>query len=81
MRFVNEPVSVEIRVSADGTPQPVAFAWQGRRYEVANRGRTWVEDGVRCFLVMTSAQEIFELHLLTDGRWILARVLERPHLA
>jgi hypothetical protein len=81
MRFVNEPVSVEIRVSADGTPQPVAFAWQGHRYEVANQGRIWVEDGVRCFLVMTPTQEIFELSLLPDSRWILARALERPHIA
>jgi hypothetical protein len=30
--------------------------------------------------VLTSAYEIFELHLLTDGRWILARALERPNL-
>ena len=81
MRFVNDPVSVEIRLSADGTPRPAAFVWQGRRYEVANQGRTWVEDDVQCFLVMTAAQEIFELRLLTDGRWMLARVLERPHLA
>jgi hypothetical protein len=81
MRFVNEPVSVEIRVSADGTPQPLALAWEGRRYQVANQGRTWIEEGVRCYLVMTPAQEIFELRLLPDGRWILARALEWPHLA
>jgi len=81
MRFVNEPVSVEVRVSADGTPQPLAFVWEGRRFQVADYGRTWVENDIRCFLVMTPAQEIFELRLLSDGRWILARALERPHLA
>jgi hypothetical protein len=81
MRFVNDPVSVEVSVSAAGIPRPVAFAWEGRRYQVANHGRTWIEDGVRCYLVMTPAQEIFELRLLPDGRWILARALERPHLA
>jgi hypothetical protein len=81
MRFVNEPVTVEVRVSADGTPQPMAFVWEGRRYQVADHGRTWVEDGARCFLVMTPAQEIFELRLLPDGQWVLARALERPHLA
>ncbi len=81
MRFINDSVSVETHVNVDGTPQPLAFAWGGRRYEVANQGRTWIEDGVRCFLVMTAAQEIFELRLLPDGRWILARALERPHLA
>jgi hypothetical protein len=81
MRFVNEPIPVEARIGADGTPQPVAFAWEGRRYDVADQGRTWVEDGVRCFLVMTSAQEIFELCLLADGRWMLARAPQRPHFA
>jgi hypothetical protein len=81
MRFVNKPVFVEIRVSADGAPQPLAFVWEGRRYQVAHRGRAWIEAGVRCYLVMTPAQEIFELRLLTDGRWILARAVERPHLA
>ena len=80
MRFVNEPVPVEARIGADGTPQPAAFAWQGRRYKVAETGRTWIEDGVRCFLVMTPAQEIFELRLLVDGRWILARAPQRPHI-
>jgi len=81
MRFVNEPVPVEVRISADGTPQPVAFAWEGRRYEVADRGRMWVEDDTWCFLVMTSGEQIFELRLLPDGRWMLARAAERPHIA
>ena len=80
MKFVNEPVPVQVSVDADGSPQPLAFSWQGRRYEIASWGRTWIEDGVRCFLVMTPANEIFELRLLTDGRWMLARALERPHL-
>jgi hypothetical protein len=81
MKFVNEPVPVEVRISVDGTPQPVAFAWEGRRYEVADRGRTWVEGDARCFLVMTSGEQIFELCLLPDGRWMLARAAERPHIA
>ncbi len=81
MRFVNEPVPVEVRISADGAPQPVAFAWEGRRYEVADRGRTWVEGDVRCFLVMTPTDQVFELRVLSDGRWMLARAAERPHIA
>ena len=81
MTFVNEPVPVEVRISVDGTPQPVAFAWEGRRYKVADRGRTWVEGDARCFLVMTPGERIFELRLLPDGRWILARAAERPHIA
>jgi hypothetical protein len=81
MNFINEPVLVEARIGADGIPQPVAFAWEGRRYEVADWGRRWIEDSVRCFLVMTPAQEIFELRCLPDGRWTLARAPERLHLA
>ena len=81
MKFVNEPISVEVHIRADGTPQPVAFAWEGRRYPVADHGRTWIEDSVRHFLVMTPAEEVFELCLLPDGRWILARAPERPHIA
>jgi len=81
MKLVNEPVPVEVRISADGAPQPVAFAWEGRRYEVADRGRTWVEGDVRCFLVMTPTEQVFELCLLPDGRWMLARAAERPHIA
>ncbi len=81
MKFVNEPVSVEVQVTAEGTPRPTAFGWQGRKYEIASWGRAWVEGDTRCFLVMTPANEIFELRLLADGRWILARALERPPLA
>ena len=81
MKLVNEPVPVEVRISADGAPQPVAFAWEGRRYEVADRGRTWVEGDVRCFLVMTPTDQVFELRVLSDGRWMLARAAERPHIA
>ena len=81
MRFVNQPVIVEARISAEGLPEPTAFVWDGRRHPVADRGRTWVEDDIRRFLVMTPAQEIFELHLLPDGRWILARAPERPRIA
>ena len=81
MRFVNEPVPVEAHINTSGAPHPVAFVWQGRRYDIASWGRTWIENGARCFLVMTAANEIFELHSLADGRWILARALERPNLA
>ena len=81
MKFINEPVPVEVRISADGTPQPVAFAWEGRRYEVADRGRAWVEGDVWCFLVMTYNEQVFELRLLPDGRWMLARAPEHPYMA
>jgi len=81
MIFINEPVAVEARIGMDGAARPVAFVWQGRRYDVAEWGRTWGEGDVRCFLVMTPAQEIFELHLMPDGRWKLARASQRPHIA
>ena len=81
MKFVNKPVPVEVRIGADGALTPVAFVWEGRRYKVADRGRTWVEDDAQCFLVMTAHEEIFELRLLADGRWMLARAPERSHIA
>ncbi len=81
MKFVNEPVSVEVRIGADGTPRPMAFAWEGHRYEIADWGRTWIEDGARRFLVMTPAHEVFELALLPDARWMLARAPQRSHMA
>ncbi len=81
MKFINKPVPVEVHIGADGAPIPVSFAWEGRRYKVADRGRTWVEDDAQCFLVMTAQEEIFELRLMADGRWMLARAPERPHIA
>ncbi len=82
MKFVNEPISVEVHIPADGAVRPIAFSWQGRRYTVADLGRTWVvEDGARRFLVMTPAQEVFELALMPDGRWMLARAPHETRLA
>ncbi len=81
MRFVDEPIQVEVRIGADGIPQPLAFAWEGHRYVVADRGRAWIEDGIRRFLVMTPSEEVFEWALLPDGRWLLARASDRSHLA
>ncbi len=81
MKFVDDPISVEVRVSADGAPQPLAFAWQGRRYQIADWGRAWVEGDAHHFLVMTPAHEVFELVLTPDGRWMLARAPKRSHLA
>jgi len=73
VRFINKSVAVEARISAESIPEPSAFVWDGRRYTVADVGRTWMEQGARCFLVMTPAQEVYELRQLPDGGWRLAR--------
>lgn len=72
---------VEARISPEGLPEPTAFVWNNQRYAVADRGRTWMEEGTRCFLIMTPAHEVYELRLLADGRWRLARGPERRHAA
>ncbi len=82
--FVNEPVLVEARLLPDGQMRPIAFAWRGRPWRVANMGRQWDEkdeEGVtwRCFLVRTREHASFELRLEpASGRWLLARAWLRP---
>lgn len=76
--FVKEPVSVEVRIRPDGTALPLAFNWQGQRYEIVSWGResTEAQDGrdVRCYLVQTAGPQTWELCLdLELGQWILNR--------
>ena len=76
--FVKEPVSVEARMRPDGTELPLAFVWQGQRYEIVSWGResTQTQEGrdVRCYLVQTSGPQTWELCLDRKmGRWILNR--------
>ena len=76
--FVNETVSVETRLGKDGKPIPVAFAWRGRRFEIAAWGRqsTAQRDGRHCccYLVQTAEMESWELcQDLEAGGWTLAR--------
>lgn len=78
VEFVNETVSVETRLGKDGKPVPTAFAWRGRRFEIAAWGResTTLRDGrdCRCHLVQTADLESWELcQDLETGGWTLAR--------
>jgi nicotinamide-nucleotide amidase len=76
--FLNEPVRVETRPRRDGTELPLAFVWQGQRYEIGSWGRESIksQDGreVRCYLVQTAGSQTWELCLdLALGQWRLTR--------
>ena len=74
-RFIGQ----EIEVQEEGAvKQPVAFAWQGRRYRIAQieeqwvdtstgmdsrrRGRWWQRRHRDCFRVRTEGGEVFEIY-------------------
>lgn len=76
--FVREGVRVEARLRPDGTELPLAFLWQGHRYEIVSWGRegTQRQEGrdVRCYLVQTPGPQTWELcQDLVLGEWILTR--------
>lgn len=79
LEFINEPVSVEVRLRQDGTVAPLAFVWGGRRLQVESWGRESTEtsdDGraVHCYLVQTAGQETWQLCLDTKAaQWTLTR--------
>ena len=78
VEFVNEAVSVEVQARPDGTARPRAFAWQGRRFQIASWGRqgTTTRDGRACtyHLVQTPDLESWELCQDAEtGAWTLAR--------
>ncbi len=74
MKFINETITVEAKLTAPDAPQPLAFWWRGDYYKIAGRGRTWRDDAGQHFLVMTPARETFELLFRVDeARWQLVR--------
>ena len=82
--LLNEPVSVEVQVRRDGTARPLAFSWQGRRYEVTSWGRegTVTREGrtLRCYLVQTVGSESWELcQDAGTSEWKLARHWARKY--
>jgi len=82
IRFVDVPVAVEARFDEDGSLTPIAFTWQGQKLRISDVGRRWTEDNVRHYLVMTSAQETFELCFdVSTLRWRIARIWARAKLA
>ena len=78
LSFVNEPAAVEVRHRRDGSVVPLAFVWQGRRYEVESWGRenekVAEERAVRCYLVQTAGAETWELCLDKEtAQWTILR--------
>ncbi len=78
VEFIDQPVSVEIRLLPDGQAEPVAFAWQRRRLVITSIGRRWQETGERFhhhhYLVQTAGSDVFELQMdTTTGEWRLLR--------
>ena len=70
--FINEPVSVEVRLRQDGTLTPLAFVWGGRRLLVESWGRESSETSdngraLHCYLVQTAGQETWQLCLDTKA--------------
>jgi hypothetical protein len=84
VEFVDEPVSVEVRLRRDGTARPLAFVWRGRRFQIESWGREGIETregkAVRCHLVQTTGLETWELCQNTEtGQWTLVRHWTRPY--
>ena len=79
IEFINEPVSVEVRLRQDGSVIPLAFVWRGRRLQIESWGREsreTMDNGrtVRAHLVQTAGEETWQLHLDTEtAQWTLAR--------
>jgi hypothetical protein len=79
LEFVNEPVSVEVRLRQDGSVIPHAFVRRGRRLQVESWGREGnetLDDGraVHTYLVQTAGQETWQLRLDSEtAQWTLAR--------
>ena len=71
---MTESIPVEARFEQDGSLRPIAFEWQGRRFEIESHGRQWEESGKHHFLVMVSGDQVFELVYLRQGnQWRLKR--------
>lgn len=84
VEFVNEPVSVEVRLRQDGTARPLAFEWRGRRFRIESWGREGTEtregNTVHCHMVQTTGLETWELCQNTEAsQWILVRHWTRRH--
>ena len=78
VEYINEPVSVEVRMRQRQPARPLAFIWQGRRYQIESWGRENVEtrDGrsLHCYLVQTAHYESWELCQDKEtAQWVIAR--------
>ncbi len=86
MKFVDIPTAVEARFDDAGRVTPRTFRWRGRDVRISDVGRRWTEPHgpheLRHYLVMTPAQDTFELCLDTATlQWKITRVWERERMA
>ena len=82
VEFVNELIGVEVQVRRDGKNRPLAFVWQGRRYQIESWGREGIETrderSMHCHLVQTAGPETWELCQDTEtAQWALTRYWAR----
>lgn len=71
---MTESIPVEARFESDGSLQPIAFEWQGQRFEIESHGRQWEEHGMQHFLVMVPRNQVFELvYHKEESLWRLER--------
>lgn len=77
MRFVDEPIEVDVHISAQGEVRPTSFTWRKRTFIITGLGRASTKGDERHFLVMTAGDRIFELRWhVPANRWFLARASE-----
>jgi hypothetical protein len=78
VEFINEPVSVEMRLRQDKTALPLAFVWRSRRYQIESWGRESIDTkeghAIHCYLVQTADLETWELcQDIEMAQWTLVR--------
>ena len=55
--------------------RPASFMWQGKKYEVKQVEKEWLEPGERHFVVKTEGRERFELlYCESEDLWLLAEL-------
>ena len=59
--IIHQPVSVTCYSGRSFADRPASFVWQGRKYEVKDIERGWLEPGQRHFLVKTEDDRRFEI--------------------
>lgn len=78
IEIVNEAVSVEVRSRPDGTVRPLAFVWNGHRFQITAWGREQTKEQggltVHSYLVQSDGADTWELCQDTEtAQWTLAR--------
>ncbi len=55
--------------------RPASFVWQGKKYEVKQVEKEWLEPGERYFVVKTKERERFKLcYHEPEDRWSVAEL-------